>query len=112
VRREGRIPRYSPIAKNPAAGTGPAGQIGLRREVGGQLADTDYRSTGRIHNGGRERFETGQTHLVLARVHAALGHRDQALEQASRARRILGAHNPGSTSSARAAALVSEPGGA
>ncbi len=66
----------------------------------------------RIHNGGRERFETGQTHLVLARVHAALGHRDQALEQASRARRILGAHNPGSTSSARAAALVSELGGA
>jgi tetratricopeptide (TPR) repeat protein len=64
----------------------------------------------RIHNGGKDHFETGQTHLVLARVYAALGNRDRALEHARRARRILSAHNPGSTSSIHAAALVTELG--
>jgi tetratricopeptide (TPR) repeat protein len=64
----------------------------------------------RIHSGGREHYETGQTHLVLARVYAAQGNRDRALEHARRAHRILSVHNPGSTSSGQAAALVAELG--
>lgn len=53
-------------------------------------------------DGQTDRYATGQTHLLLARVHAAQGDRSQALAHAEQARRILSSQVPGGESAARA----------
>jgi tetratricopeptide (TPR) repeat protein len=50
----------------------------------------------------------GLTHLLLARVHAAAGNRDQALEHAANARQILSPHGPLETEPWEEAALTRE----
>jgi tetratricopeptide (TPR) repeat protein len=46
----------------------------------------------RTRDGRNDGYAAGRTHLLLARVHAAAGNRDQALEHADRTRQILIAH--------------------
>jgi tetratricopeptide (TPR) repeat protein len=58
--------------------------------------------------GRKDLYPAGQTHLLLARVHAAAGNRDQALEHCERAQRILSAHSPDGIESGKAAALMRE----
>jgi tetratricopeptide (TPR) repeat protein len=59
-------------------------------------------------DGRKDLYAIGQTHLLLARVHAAQGNRDQALEHAERAQGILSPHIPEGNESAAAAALARE----
>jgi tetratricopeptide (TPR) repeat protein len=58
--------------------------------------------------GKRDLYSVGKTHLLLARVYATQGNRDQALEHATRAQRILSAHSPDGTESGEAAVLARE----
>lgn len=62
----------------------------------------------RARDGQQESYTIGQTHLLLARVYAARGNRDQAMDHARRAWRILSAHIPDGTDCAQAAALARE----
>lgn len=57
-------------------------------------------------DGQKDLYAIGQTHLLLARVHAAQGDRPQALAHAEQARRILSAQIPGGESAARAREIV------
>lgn len=58
--------------------------------------------------GRKDLYATGQTHLLLARVHVAQGDRNRAMEHAEHARRILSEHVPNGRESSKAAALARE----
>jgi ATP/maltotriose-dependent transcriptional regulator MalT len=74
------------------------------------LGDLDRARAGLEHvltfdaarDGHKDLYAIGQTHLLLARVHAAQGDRSQALAHAEQARRILSAQVPNGESAARA----------
>jgi tetratricopeptide (TPR) repeat protein len=59
-------------------------------------------------NGNREWRGSGRTHLLLARVHRALGDQQAALDDARDACRLLGADTPGGPSRWAAEALLRE----
>jgi tetratricopeptide (TPR) repeat protein len=78
------------------------------------LGDLDRARAGLEHiltfdatrDGQKDLYAIGQTHLLLARVHAAQGDRPQALAHAEQARRILSAQAPDGESASRAREIV------